>query len=80
MCICSGVLWCGCEWMCLSTIIYVDIYILIFNLSINTLMRNELKPKHTLFTIGDDNHNNNNNNDNSEFLLGAIIHRPDAPQ
>ena len=23
--------------------------------------------------------NNNNNNNNSEVLLGAIIHRPDAP-
>ena len=25
------------------------------------------------------NNNNNNNNSNSEVLLGAIIHRPDAP-
>ena len=24
--------------------------------------------------------NNNNNNNNSEILLGAIIHRPDAPK
>ena len=27
-----------------------------------------------------DDDNNNNNNNNSEVLLGAIIHRPDAPR
>ena len=29
--------------------------------------------------VNNNDNNNNNNNNNSELLLGAIIHRPDAP-
>ena len=32
-----------------------------------------------MYNINKYNNNNNNNNNNSELLLGAIIHRPDAP-